>query len=136
LISVLHRNSVKEEDKKVINKRKKEYIKEFLICCLESSSLYEFYTYTDTELSSFKDLFNIIIYLINKGIVICYDEEGLLSSQKAYEYLKIEENWKKIIEHGELVLVEEPGFRYFNKQIYETEIDNGDFPNFKMKEIL
>ena len=118
------------------NKRKKEYIKEFLICCLESSSLYEFYIHADTELSSFKDLCNIAIYLINKGIVICYDAEGLLSSQKAHEYLEIEENWKKIIGHGELVLVEEPGIRYFNEQIYETEIDNGDFPNFKMKEIL
>ena len=74
------------------NKRKKKYIKEFLICCLESSSLYEFYMHVDTELSSFKDLFNITIYLINNDIVICYDAEGLLSSQKAYEYLRIEEN--------------------------------------------
>ena len=118
------------------NKRKKEYIKEFLICCLESSSLYEFYIHADTELSSFKDLCNITIYLINKGIVICYDAEGLLSSQKAHEYLEIEENWKKIIGHGELILVDESGFRYFNERIYETEIDNSDFPNFKMKEIL
>ena len=47
-----------------------------------------------------------------------------------------EENWKKIIGHGELVLVEESGFRYFNERIYEIEIDNSDFPNFKMKEIL
>ena len=58
------------------NKRKKEYIKEFLICCLESFSLYEFYIHADTELSIFKVLFNITVRLINKGIVISYDAEG------------------------------------------------------------
>ena len=115
------------------SKRKKAYIKEFLICCLESSSLYEFYEYANIEFVNFEYLFNITIYLINNDIIICYDADGLLTSQEAYEYLKVEENWKKIMGHGELVLVEKIGFKYFNERVYETEIENGIFPNFEMK---
>lgn len=95
---------------------------------MEFSSLYEFYIHADTELSSFKVLFNITIRLINKVILISYDAEGLLSSQKAHEYLEIEENWSETDLDYQVVLTEK-GLNYLNKVFYE-KIDSKSFPEF------
>lgn len=107
---------------------------EFLICSLESSALYEFYGHIGIELLNFESLFNISSYLIKRGVVVCYSKNDLLAYSETQKYLKIEKNWKEIVNHGELVLLEVPGFEYFNEKIYECEIDNGSFPDFELKE--
>ena len=107
-----------------------EYIREFLISAVESSTLDEFYLDVNTILKEFKTLVTVANYFINKEIIECYNKNDKLTINEAIEFLKIEENWAEFPNHNEIVLTDK-GVRYYNDKIYEKEIDNGEFPYFE-----
>ncbi len=126
---LVENKKIKEE---IMKNEKKLYVKDFLIWCLESATLNEYYEHIGEFVGKFEDLVEISMYLIRKGIVICYNKDSLLSTFEAEKFLSNEENWKEIPNHNELVLLEKPGFDYYNNKIYEVEIDNGIFPDFEI----
>ena len=114
-----------------MREQKAKYIREFLICCLESSTLDEYYHYhIGTFIKNFESLYVITMYFIRKQIIICYNKDTLLSVDEAQTFLSIEKNWKEVPNYNELVLPENSGFDYYNNQRYYEEIDNGLFPDF------
>ena len=116
-----------------MREEKAKYIREFLICCLESSTLDEYYNYhIGIFIKDFKSLYTITMYFIRKQIIICYNKDTLLSINEAEKFLSSEENWKDIPNYNELVLIEDSGFDYYNNKRYYEEIDNGIFPNFEV----
>ena len=115
-----------------MNENKEVYIKDFLILCLESTTLNEYYQDIGCFIENFEDLYTVTVYLIKRGIIVCYNKDKLLSSLEAGIFLLNENNWKEIPNHNELVLLENSGFDYYNKKIYENEIKEDIFPNFKV----
>ena len=116
-----------------MREEKAKYIREFLICCLESSALDEYYNYhIGTFIKDFNSLYIITMYFIKEKIIVCYEKDTILSIEETEKFLSMEKNWKATPNYNELVLQEDAGFDYYNNKRYYDEMDNGVFPDFEV----
>ena len=77
-----------------------EYVKHILLSCLEGSGLFDFYIYEIKSLKiEYEDLRNILVYLLEKKILIIYAEDqrtklNITDSKRLLEEKEIWGNYK------------------------------------------
>ena len=115
-----------------------EYVKHILLSCLEGSGLFDFYIYEIKSLKiEYEDLRNILVYLLEKKILIIYAEDqrtklNITDSKRLLEEKEIWENYKI---YNPLIITNPYGMNYYYEKLYEKEILNSTFVNFKLNKM-
>lgn len=112
-----------------------EYIKYILLSCLEGNALFDFYiSEIKNKKIMYEDLKKIFIYLLEKKVLVIYDEDQQtkLKIEDSKKLLETKEAWENYKQYNPLVITDPYGINYYYEKLYVKEILDNEFIDFTL----